>query len=168
MQLLCLETHTPEWQHQRPTVSSSKPPLRTLSQSSPENPIKSNQTRALWDTLWGNWAGLAECTKDPVWACAERLPQTSHSASTFEKAAYALQETFSHLQEQDHSCLFYYKFKKANRSRSASKATVHTSDYKEINNGRSFYIEDWKGAVEYHSSLFITFANRPIATSNQE
>lgn len=93
MQLLCLETHTPEWQHQRPTVSSSQPPLRTLSQSSPENPIKPNQTRHC-GTLCGNCAGLAECAKEPVWACAERLPQTAYSASTFEKAAYALQETF--------------------------------------------------------------------------
>lgn len=25
-----------------------------------------------------------------------------------------------------------------------------------------------KGAAEYHSDLFMTFANRPIATSNQE
>ena len=63
---------------------------------------------------------------------------------------------------------FLLQIQKANRSQSASKATVHTSDYKEINNGQSFYIEDRKGAVQYHSSLFMTFANRPIATSNQE
>lgn len=114
MQLLCLETHTPEWQHQRPTVCSSKPPLRTLSQSSPENPIKSNQTRALWDTLWGHCAELAECAKEPVWALCREAPTNCLLCINFWDAGNLCStgNIHSHLQEQDHTCLFYYKFKK--------------------------------------------------------
>lgn len=118
--------------------------------------------------MWELCRACRMCQGTRLSLCREAPTNCLLCISFWESSLCSTGNIPSHLQEQDHTCLFYYKFKKANRSQSASKATVHTSDYKEINSGRSFYIEDWKGAAEYHSSLFMTFANRPIATSNQE